>query len=276
MVAFCKTLSVFNSPAPWGRVGRGFLVITLGISPSPESLQNQLPTLPDKIRPLKILLIEDEPSLAASVSGYLAADGHLVESVGTLVAALDKSSVYEYDCILVDIGLPDGSGLDIIRQLKADHQRAGIIIVSAKDSIDDRITGLDLGADDYLPKPFHLAELNARIRALHRRKSFDGKRLIEFGEITVNPTEQAVRVNDRPVRLTRSEYSLLEYLLANPNRVITKESVAEHLSGDDADLLDSIDFIYSHVKNLRKKLVDAGSGDYIQSVYGVGYKWARA
>ena len=225
---------------------------------------------------MKILLIEDEPSLAASISGYLATDGHLVESVGTLEAALDKSGVYEYDCILVDIGLPDGSGLDIIRQLKKDHQRAGIIIVSAKDSIDDRITGLDLGADDYLPKPFHLAELNARIRALHRRKSFAGERLIEFGEIMVNPTEQSVRVNDRLIKLTRSEYSLLEYFLANPNRVITKESVAEHLSGDDADLLDKIDFIYSHVKNLRKKLVDAGSGDYIQSVYGVGYKWAKA
>lgn len=224
---------------------------------------------------LKILLIEDEPSLAASISGYLAADGHLVESVGTLEAALDKSGVYEYDCILVDIGLPDGSGLDIIRQLKKDHQRAGIIIVSAKDSIDDRITGLDLGADDYLPKPFHLAELNARIRALHRRKSFDGERLIEFGAITVNPTQQSVKVNDRQIKLTRSEYSLLLYFLANPNRVITKESVAEHLSGDDADLLDRIDFIYSHVKNLRKKLVDAGSGDYIQSVYGVGYKWTK-
>ncbi|WP_020567383.1 response regulator transcription factor [Neolewinella persica] len=224
---------------------------------------------------MKILLIEDEPSLAASISGYLAADGHLVESVGTLNDALDKSSVYEYDCILVDIGLPDGSGLDIIRQLKADHQRAGIIIVSAKDSIDDRITGLDLGADDYLPKPFHLAELNARIRAIYRRKSFAGERVIEFGEITVNPTEQAVTVNSQPIKLTRSEYSLLEYFLANPNRVITKESVAEHLSGDDADLLDKIDFIYSHVKNLRKKLLEAGAGDYIRSVYGVGYKWAK-
>ncbi len=224
---------------------------------------------------MKLLLIEDEPDLSASISGYLAADGHLVESVGTLEAALDKSAMYEYDCILVDIGLPDGNGLDLIRQLKADHQRAGIIIVSARDGLDDRISGLDLGADDYLPKPFHLAELNARIRALHRRKSFAGERLIEFGELLVNPAEQAVRVNGKPVRLTRSEYSLLEYFLANPNRVITKESVAEHLSGDDADLLDRIDFIYSHVKNLRKKLVEAGSGDYIQSVYGVGYKWAK-
>ncbi len=224
---------------------------------------------------LKILLIEDEPGLAASISGYLSTDGHVVETVSTLNDALDKSGVYEYDCILVDIGLPDGNGLDLIRQLKKDHQRAGIIIVSAKNSLDDKVNGLDLGADDYLPKPFHLAELNARIRALQRRKSFAGNRVIEFGEITVNPTEQAVTVNEQPVKLTRSEYTLLEYFLANPNRVITKESVAEHLSGDHAELLDKLDFIYSHVKNLRKKLMDAGAGDYIRSVYGVGYKWAK-
>lgn len=224
---------------------------------------------------MKILLIEDEPDLATSISGYLSADGHLVETVRTLADAYDKSGIYEYDCILVDIGLPDGSGLDLVAQLKKEHQRAGIIIVSAKDSIHDRITGLDLGADDYLPKPFHLAELNARIRALQRRKSFDGERIIEFGEILVNPVEQRVTVAGSLTRLTRSEYNLLLYFLSNPNRVITKESVAEHLSGDDADLLDRIDFIYSHVKNLRKKLVDAGACDYIHSVYGVGYKWSH-
>ena len=224
---------------------------------------------------MKVLLIEDEADLAAAISRYLAADGYLVETVSTLADAYDKSGVYEYDCLLVDIGLPDGNGLDLIGRLKAQHQRAGIIIISAKDSIDDRIIGLNLGADDYLPKPFHLAELNARIRALHRRKSFDGERLIEFGDILVNPVEQRVSVSSRLIKLTRSEYNLLLYFLANPNRVITKESVAEHLSGDDADLLDRIDFIYSHVKNLRKKLVDAGAQDYIQSVYGVGYKWSR-
>lgn len=137
---------------------------------------------------MKILLIEDEPALAASISGYLVTDGHVVETAGTLEDALDKSGGYEYDCILVDIGLPDGSGLDIIRQLQKDHQRAGIIIVSAGDSIEDKISWLNFGADDYLPKPFHLAELNARIRALRRRKYFAGEQLIEYGEITVNPT----------------------------------------------------------------------------------------
>ena len=224
---------------------------------------------------MKILLIEDEPDLAGSISDYLARDGYLVESVTTLGEACDKSGVYEYDCILVDIGLPDGNGLDLISRLKQEHQRAGIIIISAKDSIGDRIAGLDLGADDYLPKPFHLGELNARIRALQRRKSFGGEHLIEYGDVLVKPTEQRVTVHEKDVRLTRSEYNLLLYFLANPHRVISKESVAEHLSGDDADLLDRIDFIYSHIKNLRKKLVEAGAKDYIQSVYGVGYKWSH-
>lgn len=223
---------------------------------------------------MKILLIEDEPALAASISGYLTQDGHLVETVATVRMALSKLGVYEYDCLLVDIGLPDGSGLEVIRQLKRDHQRAGIIIISARNSLDDRVRGLDLGADDYLSKPFHLAELNARIRALQRRKSFNGERVIEFGELTVHPAKQLVTVSGRAVGLTRSEYALLEYFLANPNRVLTKEGIAEYLSGDAADLLDSIDFIYSHVKNLRRKLVRAGARDYILNVYGVGYKWS--
>ncbi len=224
---------------------------------------------------MKILLIEDEAALADSISGYLAADGHLCETVGTLEQAFTKAAGHEYDCILVDIGLPDGSGLEIIGELKTEHHRSGIIIISARHSLDDKVKGLDLGADDYLAKPFHLAELNARLRALQRRKAFAGAQTIDFGEILVRPEEQLVTVHDRPVKLTRSEYTLLLYFLASPNRVITKESVAEHLSGDDAELLDRIDFIYSHVKNLRKKLVDAGAADYIQSVYGVGYKWTR-
>ena len=223
---------------------------------------------------MKILLIEDEPDLVNSISNYLRQDGYLIESVGTLQAAYAKAGVYEYDCVLVDIGLPDGSGLEIIEALKSRHQKAGIIIISANNSLSDRVEGLDMGADDYLPKPFHLAELNARIRALQRRKSFNGNKLIEFREIRVNPQEQAVYVNGVPIKTTRTEYALLLYFLANPNRVLTKESVAEHLSGDDADLLDRIDFIYSHIKNLRKKLVEAGSGDYIQSIYGIGYKWS--
>lgn len=224
---------------------------------------------------MKILLVEDEPQLSTSIQSYLTDEGNICTTVDNLRSARDKAADYEYDCILVDIGLPDGSGLDVIQQIKQQQPRTGVIIISAKNSLDDKISGLDLGADDYLSKPFHLAELNARIKALTRRNHFDGEQLIQFREITVNPAEQKVTVNEDALNLTRSEYTLLLYLLANQNRVLTKESVAEHLSGDDADLLDRIDFIYSHVKNLRKKLVDAGASDYIKSVYGVGYKWAR-
>lgn len=222
---------------------------------------------------MKILIIEDEPALAEAMTQYLEQEGNLCELAGSFSEAWMKSGVYNYDCILVDIGLPGGSGLDIIRKLKKEHRRAGIIIVSAKDSIEDKITGLDIGSDDYLPKPFHLAELNARIKALVRRRQFDGERLINFQEIQIDPEERTVLVNGHPLKLTRSEYTLLLYFLANQNRVLTKESVAEHLSGDSADLLDTIDFIYSHIKNLRKKLMDAGGEDYIQSIYGMGYKW---
>jgi DNA-binding response OmpR family regulator len=223
---------------------------------------------------MKILLIEDEPQLSNAIQTFLVGEGNICTVVPTLHQAINKATDYEYDCILVDIGLPDGSGLDVIQRIKTNHPRTGIIIISAKNSLDDKISGLDLGADDYLPKPFHLAELNARIKALARRNHFDGEQLIQFKEIEVNPAEQKVSVNQCMLNLTRSEYTLLLYLLANQNRVLTKESVAEHLSGDDADLLDKIDFIYSHVKNLRKKLVDAGSGDYINSVYGIVYKWS--
>ena len=225
---------------------------------------------------MKILIIEDEPTLARSMADYLAAEGNRCELAADFAEAWDKTGLYDYDCILVDVTLPGGSGLEIVRKLKADHQRAGIIIVSAKDSIDDRISGLELGSDDYLPKPFHLAELNARIKALVRRNQFGGRQEIIYREIRVRPHERGVTIAGRPVRLTRSEYDLLLYFLANQQRVLTKESVAEHLSGDQADLLDSIDFIYSHIKNLRKKLVDAGGENYIQSIYGLGYKWAPA
>ncbi len=224
---------------------------------------------------MKILLVEDEPSLAASIRDYLRADGNVCECAANLREARERAAMHEYDCLLVDIGLPDGNGLDLVRQLKTEHSAAGIIIISAKNSLDDRVTGLDLGADDYLTKPFHLAELNARLRALVRRRQFGGEAEIEFREIRVLPEQKRVTVAEREVVLTRSEYELLLYLLANQRRVLTKESVAEHLSGDHADLMDNFNFIYSHVKNLRKKLVDAGARDYIQSVYGVGYKWAE-
>ena len=222
---------------------------------------------------MKILIIEDEITLAKSIEEYLKMDGNICEIATTFDEAWMKAGVYEYDCILVDITLPGGDGLDVIRELKRQHSRAGVIIISAKNSLEDKITGLEIGSDDYLPKPFHLAELNARIKALVRRKEFGGDKSIKFQELTVLPDEKELFVNGKKVPLTRSEYELLLYFLANKNRVLTKESIAEHLAGDHADTLDNFDFIYSHIKNLRRKLLQNGAEDYLKAVYGVGYKF---
>ncbi len=222
---------------------------------------------------MKILLIEDDPELRILIAEYLLTEGYIVETAATFAEADDKSGIYEYDCLLVDIGLPGGTGLDIVRAIKQKRSTAGVIIISAKNSIDDRITGLELGADDYLPKPFHLTELNARLRALIRRRKFDGHNTIVFNELKILPDEMRVFINTDEVSLTKKEYNLLLYFLANKNRILTKESVVEHAWGDAIDQADSYDFIYTHIKNLRKKLADKGCPDYLKSVYGVGYKW---
>jgi len=227
-----------------------------------------------KLHNMKILIIEDEPTLANSIEEYLKAEGNVCELAITFDEAWMKAGIYEYDCILVDITLPGGNGLDVIRELKKKQDKAGVIIISAKNSLDDKITGLEIGADDYLSKPFHLPELNARIKALVRRKEFGGSKHIEFQEIKVLPDEKTLLVNDNNVSLTRSEYELLLYFLANQNRVLTKENIAEHLAGDHADTMDNFDFIYSHIKNLRKKLIKNGASDYLKAVYGVGYKFS--
>jgi DNA-binding response OmpR family regulator len=225
---------------------------------------------------MKILLIEDEPELRRSIKIFLHQEGYIVESAADFLKAEDKAAAYDYDCILVDLTLPGGNGLEIIRQLKQKSSKAGIIIISARHSVDDKIEGLEIGADDYLPKPFHLAELNARIRSLIRRRNFEGNKQIQFNEITVQPDSQLVRVNETEIGLTKKEYDLLLFFISNKNRVVSKSSIAEHLWGDDMDSNDSFDFIYSHIKNLRKKLIEAGSTDYISTVYGSGYKFAKA
>lgn len=225
---------------------------------------------------MKILLIEDEPELRRSILQFLHQEGYVVESAADFRKAEDKAGAYDYDCVLVDITLPGGSGLDIIRQLKKAKSKAGIIIISAKNSLDDKIEGLELGADDYLPKPFHLSELNARIKSVVRRLSFEGEKEITFNEIRIHPEAKSVLVKNKPVVLTKKEFDLLLFFISNKNRVITKESIAEHLWGDDMDMADSYDFIYSHIKNLRKKIVEAGAEDYIQTVYGAGYKFGKA
>jgi two-component system, OmpR family, response regulator len=222
---------------------------------------------------MKILLVEDEPALLASMRQFLEEEGYLV----TTAASFGKASValndYAYDCVVLDIGLPDGSGLNLIRQLKAlgSSTPPGIIIISAKDSLDDKLLGLELGSDDYITKPFHLPELNARIKSVLRRRLFGGNTLIRFGEITVDPLSHRVMVGQQPLEFTEKEYQLLLFFLANPNRLLTKAAIAEYVWGDHMDMADSHDFLYTHIKNLRRKLVDGGCPDYLKTRYGAGY-----
>jgi len=223
---------------------------------------------------MRILLVEDENELARSIVTYLRKNEKIdCDTAENMDRAIELTDLYDYDCFLVDIGLPDGSGLDLIRIIKSKNNRAGIIIISARDSIDDRISGLQIGADDYLVKPFHLSELNARLYSLMRRMKFDGNSHFVMNEITVDPQSREVKISDETVDLTKSEYNLLLYFITNKNQVVSKTSIAEHLAGEYVDILDSLDFVYLHIKNLRKKLIAAGCNDYIKTVYGVGYKF---
>lgn len=222
---------------------------------------------------MKILLIEDEQPLRESIISYLTGDGNICEFADNYARASEKINLYSYDCILLDLTLPGGDGLKILSELKKANKKDGVLIVSARNSLDDKLEGLNLGADDYLVKPFHLSELKARVSAIVRRKSFDGNTLIIFNEISVDSLAMKSCVNSKVLNLTRKEYDLLVYFLSNQGKVITKNAIAEHLWGDGMDLSDHFDFIYTHIKNLRKKLVEAGSKDYIRSMYGVGYKF---
>jgi DNA-binding response OmpR family regulator len=222
---------------------------------------------------MKILIVEDEKELSKSIITYLKAEGYSCELASDVKAAFDKTETFDYDCILLDITLPDGNGLNVLKELKVNKKTDGVIIISAKNSIDDRIAGLNLGADDYLPKPFHLTELIARIAAVIRRRRFDGNKIIVLNEVSIDTVAKTVNIDNQPVDLTRKEYDLLLYLTANKNRIISKNAIAEHLSGDEVDVFDSFDFIYAHIKNLKKKLAQAGCADYIKSIYGMGYKY---
>jgi DNA-binding response OmpR family regulator len=222
---------------------------------------------------MKILIIEDEKQLAKSMAQFLRQESYVCEVAYTASEANEKILFFDYDCILLDISLPDGNGLKILEKLRENNKTDGVIMITAKSSFDDRIAGLNLGADDYLPKPFYLPELSARISAVIRRKRFDGNNKIAFHEIEIDLLGKTVRVNDKEIELTRKEYDLLVFLIANKNRVVSKNTIAEHLSGDDAELLDKFDFIYSHIKNLKKKLTEAGCEDYIKTIYGLGYKF---
>lgn len=222
---------------------------------------------------MKILIVEDEKELVKSMVQFLRQESYVCEVAYTEREANEKILIFDYDCILLDISLPDGNGLKILQKLKENNKTDGVIIITAKNSMDDKIKGLNLGADDYLPKPFYLPELSARISAVVRRKRFDGNNKLVCYEIAVDLLGKTVSVKDKPVDLTRKEYDLLIFLMANKNRVVSKNAIAEHLSGDDAELLDKFDFIYSHIKNMKRKMTEAGCEDYIKTVYGLGYKF---
>jgi len=225
---------------------------------------------------MKLLVVEDEQGLSDAIVEYLTKEGFLCEAALNFEDASDKIGMYSYDCIIVDINLPGGSGIELIRKLRGTRSEAGIIIISARNSLDDRITGLDTGADDYLVKPFHLSELNARVKSVIRRLAFSGSNEIIFNELRILPDDRLVYVNDQLLTLTRKEYDLLIYFLSNKDRVLGKESIAEHLWGEEMDMADSFDFIYTHIKNLRKKLMEKGTPDYILTLYGLGYKFTAS
>lgn len=222
---------------------------------------------------MKILIIEDEKEIALSIKNYFKANDVNCETAGNYKDAISKIAMYEYDCVLLDLMLPDGDGFDILRELKSKNKTEGVIIISAKETLDTRLEGFNLGADDYLTKPFHLSELLVRMRALIRRKNFKGSNLVIYNEITIDILSKSVTVNDIKLDITKKQIDLLLYLIGNENKVLSKGAIAEHLSGDMADMLDNHDFIYAHIKNLKKKLSQAGASDYIKTIYGLGYKW---
>ena len=221
---------------------------------------------------MKLLIIEDEKDLAESMVTYLQNESYACEVAYNFKEALDKIETSEYECIALDIMLPGGSGLQLLKELKKNNKGDGVIIISAKNSIDDRISGLRLGADDYLVKPFHLSELAARINAIIRRKIHGGNNIVSFNEISVDTIAKQVAIKKEPVELTRKEYELLLYFISNQRRVISKNALVAHLWNHEMGIGDNVDFIYTHIKNLRKKLQEKGCGDYIKSLYGMGYK----
>jgi DNA-binding response OmpR family regulator len=223
---------------------------------------------------MKILIVEDETDLLITIGNYLTKEDYICELADNFQKALEKISIYEYDIILLDITLPDGNGIDLLKYIKKKNLKAGIIILSAKSSLDDKITGLDLGADDYITKPFQLSELNSRINAVFRRHHFDGSNVVQFNEIKVDTVSKTIRVNDEEIIITKKEYDMLLYFILNKNRVLTKAAIAEHLWNDNIDLADNFDFIYTHLCNIRRKIKSKGGTDYIKTIYGMGYKFS--
>lgn len=222
---------------------------------------------------MKILIIEDEEGISDSISKYFENQNYRCEVANNFQLAMEKISSFEYDCILLDITLPDDNGLRVLEELKKGNRRDGVIIVSARNSLDDKIKGLEIGADDYLTKPFHLAELAARVYAVIRRREFDNANILKEDDLEIDLAARTVLVNGKSIELTKKEFDLLLLFIGNKNRVLSKNTLSEHLSGDFADELDNQDVIYAHIKNLKRKLRVAGAQPYIKTVYGTGYKW---
>ena len=223
---------------------------------------------------MKLLVIEDELELSKSICSYLEKDNFICEASYDLPDAVQKIEDNNYECILLDINLPKGNGLDVLKELKDLGKSDGVLIISAKNSLNDKLDGLNLGADDYLTKPFHLPELSARVAAIVRRKYFEGQNRVVTDDLIIELQDKIVTGKNGLIDLTRKEYELLLYFTANKNKVITKEAIVEHLWGDHIDMNDNYDFIYTHIKNLRKKLLQNGCRDYIKAVYGMGYKFS--
>ncbi|MDO6800859.1 response regulator transcription factor [Wenyingzhuangia sp. 1_MG-2023] len=221
---------------------------------------------------MKILVIEDEPQLLQNIKDSLEKEQFLVETASDYYTAIDKIAIYEYDCVLLDIMLPNGNGLNILNNLKKEAKGENVIIISAKDALDDKLKGLSLGADDYLTKPFHLAELNARVKVLFRRKTLNGKDNITYGNLKLEIEDRLLFVNQTNIPLNRKEFDILNYFLLNRDRLITRTALAEHVWGDHIDQIDNFDFVYSQIKNIRKKLQISKADLKIESVYGIGYK----
>lgn len=232
---------------------------------------NSYLTITEKII-MKILIVEDTDKLLEHIESELMNESFLCETAKNYREGQEKIAMYQYDVLVVDINLPDGSGLDLIKEMKSFHPSTGIIVISARDSIDNKIQGLELGADDYLTKPFAVAELIARIKSLSRRRNFSGQMNINYCGANIDIESRSVSINSQPIKMTKSEYDILLFFISNPNRVLTKENIAEHIWGDNMDLADSFDFIYSHIKNIRKKFLENGGKNPFQVVYGIGYK----
>lgn len=221
---------------------------------------------------MKLLIIEDEPSLLTSIARYFREEGFVCEGTGSFSEALLRIEDFEYDCIILDINLPDGSGLQLLRHLREDRKNNGVIILSARDSLDDKIAGLDWGADDYLTKPFHLSELSARVKALLRRKYTEGRGLVDLDVICIDLSSRSAKTRDQEIPLSRMEYDLLLFLANNRNRIVSRQAIAEHLYDGPSEQAPGPEFVYSHIKNLKRKLKEKGCGEIIHSVYGLGYK----